>query len=930
VRAFERIVAAGIVEVESLEPVSVDGIAASFAAVGVGERDGGKVVVGYAPGHAGDAALATVVFAQRLAAEEGFRGDAIAVAPQWSAPARRRLAALASASFPFRFRAVANASVAEDDGTVEPDRGDVPTLVHVQQVAAGLTRSADRELFLRAAASFEGLAAKHGGAVRGVDSSVELVLLARRVAAIHAGEGGGRLEVLLEDRSTAALTADGLAAAMDRLEGLLRKRLNDRRVRGGEEGLRAQLASSLAEVAGVRNATLWPVGGSDSEVVDLVGVHDDGRPVVGAIRNHLSLSALGAVLDAALALRPALPSLLAAAVPPLRIETPRLLLAAKVFEDAPLRVLASLAVEHAAFDINPRRGRPPVLALREGAGEAVAVAAAPGAEASVGADAPAPEKPAPAAAARPRNRGRRGGRRPRGAEDAEAAKGADEAAEETAEAPSFDEISLFDLTDDHRSGAEAGDANGARRSRRSRGRRRRGGRAAGNGEEALEEAASAAPTEDGPSEEEEDGGVEEFDRSSSRRRGRRRGRRGGSVDAEEEQDLDVADDVEDVEDVSDTLVPLEEVLDLGTMAEPAYDDEEEEDDLTRRRREAEQRARADVGEEPELEPEEKLSMPRGRAAIVVHADRASLICSLLLARDLRQIQGIWVYGQQDLMTFFRGVPTDLGPTTPIYVIGFAASPARDALQAAALYRGRLAWFDHHEWPPEDLEGMREAIGDENLHVMPGAESCLAEILSVRTRRSRFSDKVVELATGRFSEHDYERWGRLWWHRLGEVMQRTGDRRADLEALLAGRPSDLAKEAATVSAPPEPPEVAFASQRDFRLVHFHGFTLVVVTTPADLDIHLAARIARERYDAQVSVARREGGDLVVLGADEGRGRRILDLSGMVEHLASKHDWVAPLRDEDHVARLRIRDIAAHPDRFDDLISEIAMGRSILEG
>jgi hypothetical protein len=398
------------------------------------------------------------------------------------------------------------------------------------------------------------------------------------------------------------------------------------------------------------------------------------------------------------------------------------------------------------------------------------------------------------------------------------------------------------------------------------------------------------------------------------------------------EDLDATDDIEDP---SDTLVPLDELPDLGEVAEPVYDDEEDEeeegeDDLARRRREAEERAIASRGEPPEQpEPEENLSLPRKRAAVVVHADRASLICGLLLARDLRQIEGLWVYGQQDLMTFFRGVATDLREDTPIYVIGFTASPARDALQAASLYRGRLAWFDHREWPPEDLEGMREAIGSENLHVMPGAESCLSEILSVRARRSRFSDKIVELATGRFSQHDYERWGRLWWHRLGEIAQSSGERRSDVDALLVGRPSDLSKEAAAVPAPPAPPEVAFVSQRDFRLVHFHGFTLVVAPTPAELDLHLVSRIARERYDAQVSVGRVEGQDLVVLGSDEGRGRRNIDLSGMVAHLASKHQWVVPLPDEDHVARLRIRDIAAHPERFDELISEIAMGRSILE-
>jgi len=276
------------------------------------------------------------------------------------------------------------------------------------------------------------------------------------------------------------------------------------------------------------------------------------------------------------------------------------------------------------------------------------------------------------------------------------------------------------------------------------------------------------------------------------------------------------------------------------------------------------------------------------------------------------------------------VVTDFGNTTPIYLIGFTASPARETLQAASLYRGRLAWFDCRDWPPEDLGEMREVLGNENVHVTPGAESCLSDVLSLRERRSRFSDKIVELATGRFSQHDFERWGRLWWHRLGEIAQRTGDRRADIDALLVGRPSDLAKEAERVPAPEIPPEVAYVSERDFRLVHFHGFTLVVVPTPAELDLHLTARIARERYEAQVSVARFEGGDLVVLGADDSRSKHGLDLSSMLEHLASKHGWVQPLPGEDHVARLRIQDLAQHSERFDELISEIAMGRSILEG
>jgi hypothetical protein len=48
------------------------------------------------------------------------------------------------------------------------------------------------------------------------------------------------------------------------------------------------------------------------------------------------------------------------------------------------------------------------------------------------------------------------------------------------------------------------------------------------------------------------------------------------------------------------------------------------------------------------------------------------------------------------------------------------------------------------------------------------------------------------------------------------------------------------------------------------------------------------------------------------------------------VATKHDWIEAPQSEDYVARIRIRDLAANPDRLNDVIGEIAMGRSILEG
>ena len=69
---------------------------------------------------------------------------------------------------------------------------------------------------------------------------------------------------------------------------------------------------------------------------------------------------------------------------------------------------------------------------------------------------------------------------------------------------------------------------------------------------------------------------------------------------------------------------------------------------------------------------------------------------------------------------------------------------------------------------------------------------------------------------------------------------------------------------------------------------------------------------------------------MLGGDDTRFKRGLDLGGMTAHLAAKHHWIDALADDDHVARMRVHGLHREPGRLDELITEIAMGRSIVEG
>ena len=924
-RELARAVESGAVPADALEPLALDEVPGPLAAVGVGTaRDGERLLVATSPASGGDAWLAAVAVAARLVEEEGFGGVAYAVSSSWPLAARRRLGLLRAGALRVRARVEPAAPGAERDVAPEAPEASLP-------IAAPLPASADpaaRALFERAATALAGLGAKHGGAVRPGASGIELVLVGRAVGALRADERGVWLEASEPRRESLRLTSVGLSDALDRLEGSLRKFLGDRRIREGEPGLRALLATRLVEVAGVRAVRPWPQAGVDGEVIDFIGIDATGRAAIGVARPELSLGGLGPILDGWLALAPRLPALLADGQPPLCSGPPSLLLAAERIEAAALRVLACLEIEVRHFAAEGLARREPTLVPREALPRPLP-AAAPPRPPQVDERAREPYEP-PA-------------RAPRALEAPRESTPKSDGGEGEAPRPRFEEFSLFDL-------GEAGSEDGVRSGGRRRRRRRR---ARGRGREAPSLDTARASEDEGEGGEDDEAepaarepvGLREPEGPRGRRgrRGRGRGRRPPTFEgaaardeAEPAEEADGEGEPREPEDVEiEDLVPLAEVPEVEESPEPAYEDEDEPDEEespeeARVRLEREARRRARIAKtEPEPTPPAPRP-PRRRAAILAHADRDSLGAAVLLAREIRLLEGLWIYSQADLMTFFRSVATDLREDTPIYVIGFTASPARDVLQAASLYRDRLVWYDHHEWPPEDLERLRGAIGADAVHVDAAAVSSLALVLAGSSRRSRFSDKLVDLLTGRFTRHDYERWGRLWWWRLGQLGARPGERRAELDALLAGRPSDLAREAARTPPPPPPPEVEWVASRDFRLVHFGGYALVRVDAPAGLDVHLASRVARERYGAQLSLGGTQGGECFVLGADDTTSRRSLDLGAMIEHLADKFGWVSALLDSDHVSRFRIAGAAARPERVDEVVGEIAMGRSLLEG
>ena len=351
-RWLGRIKEEGTIGLEALEVDGETEVPAHVAAIGRGRRaDGKDVIVSFAPRHAGDALLGGLAAAGAKQGDEAFTGEVVAVAPQWTGASRRRLALL-RAELPFTVTAVTASSLEEGPTEVPPEPVEEHGITTPARLAAHMAEGAARDLYLRALGALEGLGSKHGGAVRAYGRSVELVILARRVAQLRLEDDGGlSLVTLSPQRSAARLDNQGLAAAFDALEGQLRKRINDRRIRDGEEGVRTRALPVASEALGVRGAMPFPMGGSDVETLDQVGVDETGRPVIVAVRLTLGLGDLGRIVDALQDLRPHLSPLLADVPPPVRLETPLLVLVAEEFDPAVAPALAGLTLAHAVYTL---------------------------------------------------------------------------------------------------------------------------------------------------------------------------------------------------------------------------------------------------------------------------------------------------------------------------------------------------------------------------------------------------------------------------------------------------------------------------------------------------------------------------------------------------------------------------------------------------
>ena len=186
-----RVLRLGLVDAETLEPAGGDDVPATLGVVGIGTaRDGERLVVGVAP-DGGDAWLAALAVATRLAATRRL--------PRHRARDRGELAARRATPPGSARRDAVPCARAHRAGGGRQRAASIPSRSRprcsARRALAGGGDRARRALFERCAPALAGLAAKHDGATRATSGGDELMLFGRVAAVLRGDDGGVALEV---------------------------------------------------------------------------------------------------------------------------------------------------------------------------------------------------------------------------------------------------------------------------------------------------------------------------------------------------------------------------------------------------------------------------------------------------------------------------------------------------------------------------------------------------------------------------------------------------------------------------------------------------------------------------------------------------------------------------------------------------------------
>ena len=233
---------------------------------------------------------------------------------------------------------------------------DEPSPVPISWLTSRLTEPQKSLLTGRCVSGLSGLAAKYGGSVRAHGKTGELCICGRVLAVLSWENDALVLRTLLPQKAESEVQMDSLADVLDRLEGNVRKFLNDRRTREGNDGFRGRTSMALVYHLSLRSAILWPLSGRVFDPIDAVGIGPEGGLVLCAVRQDFGFAEALSVVGGLVRVRELLPALFRSEFGPDFAQGLTLVLSARTYTEAAENLLAHLRFPVQYLSVNEGSG----------------------------------------------------------------------------------------------------------------------------------------------------------------------------------------------------------------------------------------------------------------------------------------------------------------------------------------------------------------------------------------------------------------------------------------------------------------------------------------------------------------------------------------------------------------------------------------------
>ncbi len=374
-------------------------------------------------------------------------------------------------------------------------------------------------------------------------------------------------------------------------------------------------------------------------------------------------------------------------------------------------------------------------------------------------------------------------------------------------------------------------------------------------------------------------------------------------------------------------------IQLEGLAEPALETREAPRAGTARQTQAEPAMARERTPRPVLRLEAK-----NPAVIVSHYDRDGIISNIVLARTLPNVASQRFMNSEDLLTLFftPEMQANLPEVYDLYITDLRFRPSarvapdvRDAfVDHLRSHAGAVYWFDHVYWQDVDRRDMEGAIGKTHLVIAPKERTAAEVVRNALKLRDPFSERLIEMLYGKLPPGENATWGKNWLSVIDYLRNSLDRIEAAVKPLVEGRPEEVNVALLEEGNLKEQEAEAYVTSRDFRVVIFGSYKMVVVDLP-DKDTFNYTRVTqkvRERYRAQLSITAFGDAETILI-ANSFASRQGMNMSLIKEHLTKRFDWLKPVQGHENVITLRVVDLPGKRERLDMVINEIVRNRSL---